>query len=248
MEEQKNDDEQAKLSKLLDKVEKNKLKRALQRQKKKEEKVTKKLNAKKKLTKAVDSINTEIFPLIENDKNEAEAKADEPKALEGFEILSSKRTRKQKVKRVLPRWLRDPTVIKTNLTLNGVKITGLDKSFKAKLKENGVKQFFPVQAEVIPYVLKSNSYSDVVFPRDICVSAPTGSGKTLAFVLPIVQALKKHVVKKIRALVILPTQDLALQVFQCFKTYTQDTNLSTLLITGSTSFDVEQKQLVYESK
>ena len=45
-------------------------------------------------------------------------------------------------------------------------------------------------------------------PHDVCVSAPTGSGKTLAFVLPIVQALRNRVVPRVRALVVLPVQDL----------------------------------------
>lgn len=88
---------------------------------------------------------------------------------------------------------------------------------------------------------------DVIFPRDICVSAPTGSGKTLAFVLPVIHILKRHHVKKIRALVILPTQDLARQVFAAFKTYSEGTNLDVCLITGQNSFEVEQKQLIAKS-
>lgn len=75
-------------------------------------------------------------------------------------------------------------------------------------------------------------------PRDLCVSAPTGSGKTLAFVIPVVQvsedptlhtqlagrelalltqvlppqALLPRVVCQVRALVVLPTKELAQQV------------------------------------
>lgn len=87
-----------------------------------------------------------------------------------------------------------------------------------------------------------------MFPRDICVSAPTGSGKTLAFVLPVIQMIKKYSVKKIRALVILPTKDLARQVFGAFKTYSEGTNIDICLITGQNSFEVEQKQIVTKSK
>lgn len=85
-------------------------------------------------------------------------------------------------------------------------------------------------------------------PRDICVSAPTGSGKTLAFVLPVIQIIKKYKVKKIRALVILPTQDLARQVFAAFKTYSEGTTIDICLITGQHSFEVEQKQIRSKSK
>lgn len=124
----------------------------------------------------------------------------------------------------------------------------LDKSLRTKLKANGIKKFFPVQAEVIPWLLKTNDDVDVIIPPDICVSAPTGSGKTLAFVLPIVQALKKYTVKRIYALAILPTQDLATQVYNTFKEYVEGTNLDVCLVTGNVPFAVEQKKLVAECK
>lgn len=50
------------------------------------------------------------------------------------------------------------------------------------------------------------------FERDLCINSPTGSGKTLAYALPIVQMLSKRVVKCLRALVVVPTRDLAFQV------------------------------------
>ena len=100
----------------------------------------------------------------------------------------------------------------------------LDDSILQVLKSNGVEYFFPVQRQVIPQLI--NTVQRKFFrPSDICVSAPTGSGKTLAFVLPIVQALKSRIVPRVRALVILPVQDLAAQVFKVFRTYTENNNL-----------------------
>lgn len=151
----------------------------------------------------------------------------------------------------MPKWLSNPTVISVNLQQLETKVSHvklLDKSLRKTLKTNGVKYFFPVQAEVIPWLLKAHQHKDVIIPCDICVSAPTGSGKTLAFVLPIVQALKHYTDKKIRALIILPTQDLAVQVFKTLKVYTANTNLEVSLISGTSPFASEQKQLVYESK
>lgn len=124
----------------------------------------------------------------------------------------------------------------------------LDKSLRKKLKENGIKKFFPVQSEVIPWLLKANDDIDTVIPSDICVSAPTGSGKTLTFVLPIIQALKRYTIKRIYALVILPTQDLAIQVYNTFKEYAEGTNLDVCLVTGNVPFTIEQKKLVAECK
>lgn len=154
------------------------------------------------------------------------------------------------MKRVLPTWLVNPTIISVNLHNLDIKVSEvklLDKGIRKLLKANGIKYFFPVQAEVIPWLLEANRNSSIIFPRDICVSAPTGSGKTLTFVLPVIQSLKKYTVKKIRALVILPTQDLAAQVFKTFKLYSQNTNIDVCLITGTNSFGVEQQQLIQES-
>ena len=70
-------------------------------------------------------------------------------------------------------------------------------------------------------------------------AAPGGKlmpGKTLAFVLPIVQALSTRIVPRVRALVILPVQDLATQVFKVFKTYTEKKNLRVKLVSGQKSF------------
>lgn len=150
----------------------------------------------------------------------------------------------------MPSWLINPTIISVNLQNLNIKISEiklLDKGIRKLLKANGIQYFFPVQAEVIPWLLESNKNANIIFPQDICVSAPTGSGKTLTFVLPVIQALKKYMVKKIRALVILPTQDLATQVFKTFKLYSQNTNIDACLITGTNSFEVEQQQLIQES-
>ena len=79
---------------------------------------------------------------------------------------------------------------------------------------------------------------------DICVSAPTGSGKTLAFVLPLIHSLKRRVEPQIRALVILPAQDLAAQVFKVFQTYAKGTGLRVKLVSASNPFGREQRELV----
>lgn len=165
-----------------------------------------------------------------------------------FMVLGSDSfTKKQKVKRVLPSWLANPSVVSVNLkelhtTIND--IDGLDEDIVAKLKENNITHLFPVQAQVIPWLLSSANKPSMYWRSDICVSAPTGSGKTLAFVLPIVQILRKRVVPCIRALVILPVQDLATQVYKVFKTYCSVTNLKVALITGQKSFVMEQQQLI----
>ena len=55
-------------------------------------------------------------------------------------------------------------------------------------------------------------------------------------------------VQQVRALVVLPVQDLAAQVYHVFLTYTQHTDLKVVLLTGQTSFCKEQQQLVASSQ
>lgn len=75
------------------------------------------------------------------------------------------------------------------------------------LKNMSITSLFPVQLAVWQETIGPGS-----FERDLCINSPTGSGKTLAYALPIVQMLSTRAVKCLRALVVLPTRDLALQV------------------------------------
>lgn len=77
----------------------------------------------------------------------------------------------------------------------------------------GISKLFPVQVAVWQETVGPGN-----FERDLCVNSPTGSGKTLAYALPIVQMLSTRVVKCLRALVVVPTRDLALQV-RCLLLY-----------------------------
>lgn len=110
------------------------------------------------------------------------------------------------------------------------------------LKNMGMQTLFPVQAEVIPFILRG-----VVWGGDVCVCAPTGSGKTLAYVIPIVQALQKRVVQRLRALVLVPTHDLVVQVSSVFLRMVEGTDLVVEALYGNKGFAGEQARLVARS-
>ncbi|XP_076209298.1 ATP-dependent RNA helicase DDX51 [Aptenodytes patagonicus] len=158
----------------------------------------------------------------------------------------------QKVQPFLPQWLAQPKLVQKRIKDNLVPIRdvpGIHPRLLKKLQMNGIESFFPVQAEVIPAVLQSASNGYLMGqggyrPKDICVSAPTGSGKTLSFVIPVVQVLLDRVVCQVRALVVLPTKELAQQVSKVFNIYTDGTGLKVVLITGQKSFAKEQEMLV----
>lgn len=99
---------------------------------------------------------------------------------------------------------------------------------KALTKEK-YTQPTPIQEKAIPYILEG---------RDILGSAQTGTGKTAAFAIPILQHLYQsrnlntQRWRKIRALVITPTRELAIQIGESFSTYGQFTGIKNTVIFG----------------
>ena len=86
---------------------------------------------------------------------------------------------------------------------------GLSPTLLRALADQGFDTPTPVQAQAIGLVLGG---------RDLLVSAETGSGKTLSFCLPLLQALAENQVpaagrqKRVRALILVPTRELAVQI------------------------------------
>ncbi|KAF8766582.1 ATP-dependent RNA helicase DDX51 like protein [Argiope bruennichi] len=153
----------------------------------------------------------------------------------------------EKIKPVLPKWLSNPTIIGIDLDECKIPVSDvpyLDDVSKKNLQEAGISYLFPVQSAVIPWLLQNDQHCLSKRPSDLCVSAPTGSGKTLAFVLPIVQSLKSRTVTAVRALVVLPVGELAIQVYKVFEMFVRDTDLKVVLLTGQKSFAAEQNAVV----
>lgn len=96
----------------------------------------------------------------------------------------------------------------------------------------------PVQEQVIPPILSG---------KDIIASAQTGTGKTAAFLLPIIhRLLQKESGGDIRALIIVPTRELAIQIAQHLEGLTYFTSLSSLAVYGGSdaqNFVGEKKAL-----
>ncbi len=96
--------------------------------------------------------------------------------------------------------------------------------------EMGYESMTPIQAQAIPVVLQG---------RDVMGAAQTGTGKTAAFALPLLQRMMKHenastspARHPVRALVLLPTRELADQVAQQVKLYAKYTNLRSAVVFG----------------
>lgn len=88
----------------------------------------------------------------------------------------------------------------------------------------------PIQAKAIPEILAG---------RDLMASAQTGTGKTAAFALPLLQCLKqageRAPLRGARALVLVPTRELAAQVLASVQRYGEQLGLSSIAIYGGVS-------------
>ena len=102
---------------------------------------------------------------------------------------------------------------------------GLIAPILKALEELGYKQPSPIQAKSIPPAL---------IGRDVLGCAQTGTGKTCAFATPILQRLnsKKTDGHPIRALILTPTRELAIQIGESFDAYGKNLPLRTAVIFG----------------
>ena len=107
---------------------------------------------------------------------------------------------------------------------------GLAEPILRAVAEKGYTTMSPIQAQAIPVVLAG---------RDVMGAAQTGTGKTAAFILPLLQRMLKHESTStsparhpVRALVILPTRELADQVAEQAKLYGKYTQLRSTVVFG----------------
>ena len=86
------------------------------------------------------------------------------------------------------------------------------------IEEKGYANPTPIQVKAIPAALTG---------KDILGCAQTGTGKTAAFAIPIIQHLQalKNRDKSIKALILTPTRELALQISECIDDYAKYTQV-----------------------
>jgi ATP-dependent RNA helicase RhlE len=81
----------------------------------------------------------------------------------------------------------------------------------------------PVQAEAIPAALAG---------RDVVATAQTGTGKTLAFLLPLIESLVTRRASGIKALILTPTRELAIQINETFSLLAAGTGIRAAVVVG----------------
>ncbi len=109
---------------------------------------------------------------------------------------------------------------------------GLHADLARAIAELDFNQPTPVQADAIPPALQG---------RDILACATTGSGKTAAFLLPILQRLRATPRGGTRALVLVPTRELAAQVADHFKPLAKHTRLRCAAVYGGVGMQPQEQ-------
>ena len=118
---------------------------------------------------------------------------------------------------------------------------GLDSKILAALEEMGYQIPTPIQKQAIPLVLSG---------RDLMAQAQTGTGKTAAFALPLLQRMIAHANASasparhpVRALVLAPTRELAIQVHDSVVTYNKHLPLRSTVVFGGVDMKPQEVAL-----
>jgi len=96
----------------------------------------------------------------------------------------------------------------------------------------------PIQKQAIPIILSG---------KDLIATAQTGTGKTASFVLPLLEIFnqdRKLRGKRIRALILTPTRELAIQVEASITAFSQHLNLSSMAIYGGVDSEAQKQRLI----
>lgn len=114
---------------------------------------------------------------------------------------------------------------------------GLSESLLQAIADQGYETPTPIQEQAIPAVLAG---------KDLIASAQTGTGKTASFVLPIIERIagRKLRGKRIRALILVPTRELAIQVADNVTRYARHSDINCLAMYGGSDMASQRQQLI----
>ena len=118
----------------------------------------------------------------------------------------------------------------------------LDPKILQAIEEQGYTEPTPIQVQAIPHILAG---------RDLMAMAQTGTGKTAAFTLPLLQRLLPHASSSasparhpIRALILAPTRELAIQVEESVVAYSKHVQLRSTVVFGGVDIKTQKPALM----
>ncbi|APZ34111.1 RNA helicase [Microbacterium aurum] len=111
---------------------------------------------------------------------------------------------------------------------------GVDQDIVDALAAKGITDAFPIQEQTIPLGLPG---------QDIIGQAKTGTGKTFGFGIPVVQRLGLDPEPGVKALIVVPTRELAVQVYEDMDMLTSNRSTSVVAIYGGKAYEGQIDQL-----
>ncbi|WP_433943984.1 DEAD/DEAH box helicase [Paenibacillus sp. SN-8-1] len=119
------------------------------------------------------------------------------------------------------------------MTINTFPSIGVNEALTAGLADFGITEPSPVQAQTIPAILEG---------RDVLAQSQTGTGKTLAYLLPILQRIDPSV-KSLQALILAPTQELAMQILRESQRYGEPLGIHAQALIGGAAIGRQIEKL-----
>ena len=111
---------------------------------------------------------------------------------------------------------------------------GVDQDIVDALSAKGIVDAFPIQEQTIPLGLPG---------QDIIGQAKTGTGKTFGFGIPVVQRLGLDPAPGVKALIVVPTRELCVQVYEDMDMLTSNRSTSVVAIYGGKAYEGQIDQL-----
>ncbi len=111
---------------------------------------------------------------------------------------------------------------------------GVDQDIIDALSARGIVDAFPIQEQTIPLSLPG---------QDVIGQAKTGTGKTFGFGIPVIQRLGLDPEHGVKALIVVPTRELAVQVYEDIDMLTSNRSTSVVAIYGGKAYEGQIEQL-----
>ncbi len=111
---------------------------------------------------------------------------------------------------------------------------GVDQDMVDALTDKGITEAFPIQEQTIPLALTG---------QDIIGQAKTGTGKTFGFGLPLLQRVGANPAPGVQALVVVPTRELCVQVYEDLELAAKNRGATVVPIYGGKAYEGQIEQL-----
>ncbi|PZX03098.1 helicase-like protein [Psychrobacillus insolitus] len=112
-------------------------------------------------------------------------------------------------------------------------LQNLNETLQEKWAKSNFAFEMPIQSQLIPHMLDGS---------DIVAESPTGTGKTLAYVIPLLQKVDTTK-KQTQALVMVPSQELGMQIVEVFREWTAGTDISVAQLIGGANINRQIEKL-----